>query len=247
MIDAFLPEGVTRLAVDSIFMMPHLGVLSTVHEKSATEVFNKDCLIPLGYCVAPLGIGKEGQKTLTVNIERKNGKSDDIIMKFGEIKLIPLKQSEEAKVELRPEKGFDVGEGRGKPLSANFSGGIVGLIALPVLVLPYPERAVLMRPAKLYDENPDAKFYHNGVPEAIVTPLQGELVVRKNMPSAFGGTDYIEKDYLYNALSPIRHITICGFYSTGCVHETVIEGFNRYKLFFYIIQDCCVCRILVKE
>jgi uncharacterized protein (TIGR01319 family) len=128
MIDAFLPEGVTRLAVDSIFMMPHLGVLSTVHEKSATEVFNKDCLIPLGFCVAPLGIGKEGQKTLTVNIERKNGKSDDFTMKFGEIKLIPLKQDEEAKVELRPEKGFDVGEGRGKPLTANFSGGIVGLI-----------------------------------------------------------------------------------------------------------------------
>jgi hypothetical protein len=25
MIDAFLPEGITRLAVDSIFMMPHLA------------------------------------------------------------------------------------------------------------------------------------------------------------------------------------------------------------------------------
>lgn len=92
---------------------------------------------------------------------------------------------------------------------------------------------------KLYDENPDAKFYHDGVPEAIITPLEGELVVRKNMPSAFGGTDYLEKDYLYNALSPIRHITICGFYSTGCVHETIIEGFNRHKLFFNIVQDCC--------
>ena len=29
MIDAFLPEGVTELAVDSIFMMPQLGVLAT--------------------------------------------------------------------------------------------------------------------------------------------------------------------------------------------------------------------------
>ncbi|KAB2895711.1 MAG: methylaspartate mutase, partial [Kofleriaceae bacterium] len=31
MIDAFQVEGVTEIAVDSIFMMPHLGVLSTVH------------------------------------------------------------------------------------------------------------------------------------------------------------------------------------------------------------------------
>ena len=48
LIDAFLPEGITQLAVDSIFMMPQLGVLSTVHAKAAVEVFEKDCLIYLG-------------------------------------------------------------------------------------------------------------------------------------------------------------------------------------------------------
>ena len=33
MIDAFLPEGVTSLAVDSIFMMPQLGVLANIDNK----------------------------------------------------------------------------------------------------------------------------------------------------------------------------------------------------------------------
>ena len=55
MIDAFLVEGVTEIAVDSIFMMPHLGVLSTIHPAAATEVFEKDCLVRLGTCVAPVG------------------------------------------------------------------------------------------------------------------------------------------------------------------------------------------------
>lgn len=127
-IDAFLPEGITRLAVDSIFMMPHLGVLSTVHEKSATEVFNKDCLIPLGSCIAPLGVGKEGQKALTIKLERKDKKTEDLVVTFGEIKLLPLVQGEEAKAILQPGKGFDLGEGRGKPLEATVFGGIVGLI-----------------------------------------------------------------------------------------------------------------------
>lgn len=127
-IDAFLPEGITRLAVDSIFMMPHLGVLSTVHEKSATEVFNKDCLIPLGYCVAPLGVGKEGQKVITIKLQRKDEKPEDVVVKFGEIKLLPLSQEEEAKIMLHPEKGFDVGEGRGKSLETTVFGGIVGLV-----------------------------------------------------------------------------------------------------------------------
>lgn len=127
-IDAFLPEGMTRLAVDSIFMMPHLGVLSTVHEKSATEVFNKDCLIPLGSCIAPLGVGKEGQIALTIKLERKDKKPEDLVVKFGEIKLLPLAQREEAKAILQPGKGFDIGEGRGKSLEATVFGGIVGLV-----------------------------------------------------------------------------------------------------------------------
>ena len=127
-IDAFQPEGITRLAVDSIFMMPHLGVLSTVHEKSATEVFNKDCLIPLGFCIAPLGVGKEGQKVITIKLQRKDEKPKEVVVKFGEIKLLPLSQEEEAKIMLYPEKGFDVGEGRGKSLEATMFGGVVGLV-----------------------------------------------------------------------------------------------------------------------
>ena len=127
-IDAFLPEGITRLAVDSIFMMPHLGVLSTVHEKSATEVFNKDCLIPLGFCIAPLGVGKEGQKVITIKLQRKDEKPKEVVVKFGEIKLLPLSQHEEAKIMLHPEKGFDGGEGRGKSLEATVFGGVVGWV-----------------------------------------------------------------------------------------------------------------------
>src|SRR5262249_24824700 len=41
MIDAFLPEGLTHVAVDSIFMAPQLGVLSSVHEEAATQVFER--------------------------------------------------------------------------------------------------------------------------------------------------------------------------------------------------------------
>ena len=47
-----LPEGITEIAVDSIFMMPQLGVLSSIHPEAAVEVFNKDCLIRLGTCIA---------------------------------------------------------------------------------------------------------------------------------------------------------------------------------------------------
>src|SRR5436190_2829459 len=66
MIDAFLPEGLTQLAVDSIFMAPQLGVLSTVHEQAATQVFERDCLIRLGAVLAPVGGGKPGHACVRI-------------------------------------------------------------------------------------------------------------------------------------------------------------------------------------
>ncbi len=62
LIDAFEPEGITTLAKDSIFMMPHLGVLAQVHPQAALEVFERDCLIYLGTCVSPAGTGSPGKK-----------------------------------------------------------------------------------------------------------------------------------------------------------------------------------------
>jgi len=58
LMDAFQPLGVTELAVDSIFMMPHLGVLSQVNERAAVEVFERDCLVRLGTCIAASPAGQ---------------------------------------------------------------------------------------------------------------------------------------------------------------------------------------------
>ena len=87
LVDAFLPEGITQIAVDSIFMMPQLGVLSEVHEKAAVEVFNKDCLVRLGTCIAPIGIGNIDDDILEFSFEIKD-KEIKGILKFGEILLV---------------------------------------------------------------------------------------------------------------------------------------------------------------
>ena len=128
MIDAFLPECVTHLAVDSIFMMPQLGVLSTVHEKAATEVFKKDCLIHLGTCVAPVGTGKQGSECVKVRLETGEGRKADASVKFGQMVVLPLGVEETARVVVEPARGFDAGSGPGKMHEAKAQGGVVGLI-----------------------------------------------------------------------------------------------------------------------
>ncbi|HHT9152844.1 MAG TPA: glutamate mutase L [Candidatus Hypogeohydataceae bacterium YC40] len=128
LIDAFLPEGVTRLGVDSIFMMPHLGVLSSIHPEAAQEVFEKDCLIPLGACLAVINIGRLGEKCLDIKIHYQDGRKIEESIPFGELKLYPLGPKEEAELEAHPTRQFDLGKGKGHALKTRVSGGVVGLV-----------------------------------------------------------------------------------------------------------------------
>lgn len=123
LMDAFLPEGVTRLAVDSIFMMPQLGVLAEVHPEAATQVFEKDCLIELGTCVAPVGPARPGRRILSGRLG-----ADEFTLDQGELKRLPLGPGQTARVLLRPEKSLDVGAGRGQTLECPVRGGVVGLV-----------------------------------------------------------------------------------------------------------------------
>ena len=127
LLDAFQPEGVTKLAVDSIFMMPHLGVLSTVHEKAAIEVFEKDCLIHLGTSISPKGIAREGTRCVRVELYLEGRKIQKEV-KFGDIEVIPLEVGKKAQAVIIPERGFDVGEGNGKKVEKELEGGVVGII-----------------------------------------------------------------------------------------------------------------------
>ena len=126
LIDSFLPEGITELAVDSIFMMPQLGVLSSIHPEAAVEVFNKDCLIRLGTCIAPVGKYFENDLMLKYRIDIGN----EILegdLKTGEIKLINLDVLE-CNISLHPERDYDIGVGKGIPIDKKIQIGKVGII-----------------------------------------------------------------------------------------------------------------------
>jgi hypothetical protein len=127
LIDSFEPAGVTKLAVDSIFMMPQLGVLATVHKEAAMAVFDRDCLVPLGTCVAPVGTTRGGAPLCTLKLELPDGPRT-IGLGRGDLLLIPLPTGAKAKARLEPARGVDVGAGPGAPLSTELEGGEVGLI-----------------------------------------------------------------------------------------------------------------------
>lgn len=129
LMDSFQPEGITQLAVDSIFMMPHLGVLGECYPAIAAEVFDKDCLVRLGTCIAPTSAKvRPGQPVLQYAIRLPSGETKQGLLTYGEIEVIPLAVGERASATLRPQGQFDVGEGKGRPMETELEGGLVGII-----------------------------------------------------------------------------------------------------------------------
>jgi hypothetical protein len=126
--DGFQPEGITRLFQDSVFMMPHLGVLSTVYPEASWQVFDKDCLVRLGTVVAPRGTSREGSDVMLVKIKMPNGETLEESIKYGDLKVIPLSEGQEVQTIIEPRGRFDIGMGEGKELETTLSGGVVGIV-----------------------------------------------------------------------------------------------------------------------
>ena len=135
LIDSFMPEGVTQLAVDSIFMMPQLGVLAHVDKeefkdesrKAALEVFHKDCLIRLGTCINPVGRSKTGDLVLNAELTMPDGSILEQELFKDKIVRIEVPY-EPVKAILRPGKNMDIGAGPGQEIATDIYGGTVGLI-----------------------------------------------------------------------------------------------------------------------
>ena len=107
--------------------MPHLGVLSSVNEIAATQVFERDCLIYLGTCIAPITQGKIGVPCTQYEIDLPSGTQSGTL-NIGDLLLFPLESDQEARLILQPERNTDAGAGPGRELNTTVKGGTAGLI-----------------------------------------------------------------------------------------------------------------------
>jgi len=170
LVDAFMPTGITQLAVDSIFMMPQLGVLANIDKKdlaenarkAAVEVFKKDCLIRLGTCIAPVGKSKPGKTIMTIELTLPDGNAIKHELKTGELIKIDAPY-EPMKAIITPSRNMDVGAGKGEVINTKIYGGQVGILldgrGRP-LELPETDNeriAKLQEWSKVVNEYPDFK------------------------------------------------------------------------------------------
>jgi uncharacterized protein (TIGR01319 family) len=126
--DAFQPEGVTKIVQDSVFMMPHLGLLSTIYPDIAWQIFDKDCLVRLGTVIAPSGQLNDGQEALNIKLEMPDGETIEKSVVFGEILRIPLAERTEVKTTINVHRGLAIDVDDARTLETSITGGVVGVV-----------------------------------------------------------------------------------------------------------------------
>lgn len=128
MIDGLQPAGVTRLAVDRVFMMPHLGVLGEVDVQAAMQVFEHDCLVPLGTVIAPVGRVARGTKLCRVEPLDSGAGLSSVDLAAGDLVRWIHGDHRSVRVRITPVRAADVGAGWGRAVEATIETGAVGVV-----------------------------------------------------------------------------------------------------------------------
>lgn len=80
---------------------------------------------------------------------------------------------------------------------------------------------------------------HNSAIVPQLTPVEGELVVRKNVPSAFFGTSLAA----WLAMRGVQTLVVAGAVTSGCVRASVVDAM-QYGLRPVVLSDCVGDRAL---
>ncbi len=128
-LDSLEPIGVSTLVLDAYGLAPALGSVAAVKPLAAVEALDSGVLVNLATVVTPVGHARRGDLILKVRVTYDDGSTFSVEVHYGDLEVLPLLPGQQAVLELRPLRHFDVGlGGPGKAGKRRVSGGLVGLI-----------------------------------------------------------------------------------------------------------------------
>ncbi len=126
-LEGFELQGFTQIAVDSIFMMPHLGVFASVHPDAAREIFLHDCLVNVAHAVVPVFPRKRPAESVLAHVSVDGRPAGTITA--GRVGHVELEPGAAVRLTVEPAgRSIDVGAGAGATLERDFTAGLCGVV-----------------------------------------------------------------------------------------------------------------------
>jgi hypothetical protein len=112
MADGFNLLGVSQVAVDKIFMMPHLGALSDIDKNLASTLLFQECLVPLCWLLGVYSLKKLSKGVPLAKVYIEDDLKAQIIS--GARSVIPMEVKQNQTVLVKPlSRHVDCGAGKG--------------------------------------------------------------------------------------------------------------------------------------
>jgi len=128
-LDGLEPIGISTLVLDAYGLAPALGSVAAIKPLAAVEVLDGGGLVNLATVVTPVGHARRGDLILKMRVTYDDGGKLSVDVRYGDLEVLPLLPGQQAVLELRPLRHFDVGlGGPGKAGKQRVNGGLVGLI-----------------------------------------------------------------------------------------------------------------------
>lgn len=129
MLDALQPVGRTTLSLDRHHVLAALGAAAYVNPLATVQVLDTGALLTLGDALSILaGEVREGEVVCAARFINDQGVETNVDVKAGSLEVLPLPLNANGKLTLKPRSGVDAGNGPGRALTSEVSGGVVGVI-----------------------------------------------------------------------------------------------------------------------
>jgi uncharacterized protein (TIGR01319 family) len=154
-LDALQPIGISTLVLDTYGLASALGNVAAVKPLAAVEALDGGGFVNLATVVSPVGHARPGDTILKVQVAYDDGSAFGVEIKYGDLEVLPLLPGQQAILELRPLRNFDIGLGPRRGGKRRVSGGLVGLIidarGRPLRLAPDPEQRQVQMQQWLWD------------------------------------------------------------------------------------------------
>jgi len=129
LVESLVPQGVTRLVLDTLPALSHFGNLSREDPELGLDLCRRH-LDHLVTVISPVGKGRPGVPAIEWAVISDAGgrlpsKGHALC---GDALWLDLRPGESAEMNLKPDPGLDLGEGPGRPVKTRVEGGLAGLL-----------------------------------------------------------------------------------------------------------------------
>jgi hypothetical protein len=108
-------------------MMPHLGVLASVHPQAAKEIFLADCLVSIAHTIAPVFPRRRVRDAAVAQVLIAGSSPWEI--RAGVVQHVPYEPGASVEITIQPlHRSVDVGGGPGQTLVKRIRTGLHGFI-----------------------------------------------------------------------------------------------------------------------